>query len=156
MSGKTETASITEFLTTDHERLTKLWQEFLQGVKACNVSQLRTALSEFSAGLRRHIRFEEEALFPPFEERSGMRDAGPTAVMRSEHREFEAILDKLAAVTAGQDCAAIIQALEGRRAHPSALFESHDSKEENILYPMADQILSEEERRRIISRMPAA
>jgi regulator of cell morphogenesis and NO signaling len=40
---------------------------------------------EFKAGLEQHIVWEEEILFPSFEQKFGL-PGGPTEVMRWEHR----------------------------------------------------------------------
>ena len=44
-----------------------------------------TSQAQLERALERHIRLEEEIVFPLFEARSGIVD-GPTAVMRDEHR----------------------------------------------------------------------
>ena len=116
-------------------------------MKACDLGRLRSRLAEYLVGLRHHIRVEEEIFFPAFEARSGMHGAGPTAVMRHEHREIEAILERLAALTKLQDCRTIAEAVQGQALDPSALLRSHDTKEENVLYPMSDHILNQDERR---------
>jgi len=150
-----QTWSIADFLGTDHRRLGELWRDFLQQLRAGNLERVRSRLAEYLVGLRYHIRVEEEVLFPTFEARSGMRDAGPTAVMRHEHREIEAVLKKLAALTKAQDCGIIARTIQDQRLDPSALLRSHDAKEENVLYPMSDHMLNQNERRELILRMQA-
>ena len=113
-----EAWSIADFLGADHRRLGELWKDFLQEMKACDLGRLRSRLAEYLVGLRHHIRVEEEIFFPAFEARSGMHGAGPTAVMRHEHREIEAILERLAALTKLQDCRTIAEAVQGQGARP--------------------------------------
>jgi hemerythrin-like domain-containing protein len=156
--GKPRT--IVDFLGSDHQRLTAYWQEFLQAVEACRMAYEtlfvrekghRVAaierLAQFIFGLRRHIRMEEDQLFPLFEERSRMpAGAGPTAAMRAEHQAIEAILRNVEKLLAGGDCANVIQTIEGQPVHPSELLRSHDAKEENVLYPMADRLFTQAEK----------
>ncbi len=151
----TEAWSITDFLGVDHHRLAELWQDCMQGVQACNLGRIQTRLAEFVLGLRHHIQVEEQIFFPVFEERTGMRGTGPTAVMRREHREIGAMLEKLSALTKAQACSTIVETIQGQQVDPSALLTSHDAKEEDVLYPMADKILNQDERRQLILRMQA-
>ncbi|MGC1678447.1 MAG: hemerythrin domain-containing protein [Candidatus Binataceae bacterium] len=156
----TEPRTISAFLGNDHHRLTERWDGFVEAVKVCEQSyeNLFTAekghrmstidgLSQFIFGLRRHIRMEEEYFFPLFEDRSRTPPgSGPTAVMRAEHQEIEAVLRELDKLFDGGDCANIIQAIEVRPVHPSELFHNHDAKEEAMLYPMADRLFTQKEK----------
>jgi hemerythrin-like domain-containing protein len=155
-----EPRTIAHFLGSDHQRLNAYWQEFLQAVGSCEKAYEllfvreeghRFAavhrLSQFTFGLRRHIRMEEDLLFPAFDDRSRMpAGSGPTAVMRAEHREIEELLRNLEKLLTGGDCATVIQTIEGRPVHPSTLLSSHDAKEEKVLYPMADRLFTQAEK----------
>ena len=155
-----EPRTISGFLGTDHHRLTGCWDEFVEAVKTCELlhETLFTTekghrvavvdrLSQFIFGLRRHIRMEEDHFFPLFEDRSRMpAGSGPTAVMRAEHQEIEATLRAVEKVLDAGSCATVIQTIEGQPVHPSSLFRSHDAKEENALYPMADRLFTQEEK----------
>src|SRR5262245_9518428 len=79
--------SITRYLSWDHDRLDGLLGEVTRHVEDGHFVQASSIFSTFDQGLRRHIRLEEELLFPLFECRTGMRN-GPTAVMRNEHRQI--------------------------------------------------------------------
>jgi hemerythrin-like domain-containing protein len=87
--------------------------------------------------LRRHIYLEEELLFPPLAE-AGL--LAPVFVMLREHAQIWATLDALQREldgNAGTGPAA--QAL----AHQLAIqLQHHNLKEEKILYPQADQVLT--------------
>jgi hemerythrin-like domain-containing protein/uncharacterized protein (DUF2249 family) len=167
---KAEPRTISGFLGADHHRLTGYWEEFLDAVKFCGQSYetLFTTeeghrasavdrLSHFIVGLRRHIRMEEDRLFPLFEDRSRIpAGSGPTAVMRAEHQQIEGILSTLEKLLAGGDCAAVIQAIEGQPVHPSVLLHSHDAKEESVLYPMADRLFTQAEKDDLCLKMQSA
>jgi hemerythrin-like domain-containing protein/uncharacterized protein (DUF2249 family) len=147
--------TVTDFLAADHGRLHEVWDDFRQGVSVCDLARIRSRSAEFALGLRRHIRMEEEILFPAIDERTGMQKTGPTAVMRMEHREIERLLDRLSAIAEAENCATVKQAAEAILANATALFESHDFKERKILYPMADRVLETEEVSQLVLKMQA-
>jgi hemerythrin superfamily protein len=124
----------------DHERLDGLFASFQQQ-KRQDFARAKEAFAEFKLGLQRHILWEEELLFPKWEENSGMAEGGPTQVMRTEHRLIadclEAIHQKLQAQNADSD-------KDDQRL--LELLKAHNMKEERILYPSMDQVISDEER----------
>jgi len=162
-----EPRTISGFLGADHTRLTGYWNEFLEAVKACAMSYetlftteedhriaVVDRLSQFIFGLRRHIRMEEDHFFPLFENRSQIpAGSGPTAVMRAEHQEIEATLRTLEKLRGAGGCATVIQTIEGQPVHPSSLLHSHDEKEENVLYPMADRLFTQQEKDELCLKM---
>lgn len=145
--------SITGFLCADHRRITKLWDETIAAFEREDFNSVHVRAAEFIAALRRHIAMEEQILFPAIEDKTGMRQTGPTNAMRLEHREIERVLDGLAPLLTVQERWTAIQAIEGEIADPSALFRSHDGKEEAVLYPMADRLLGAEAARKLIGQM---
>lgn len=93
-------------------------------------------LTQAIAALRRHIFLEEEFLFPPLRE-AGM--VAPVFVMLREHGEIWDTLDALEAqlptgavtATASEECRQLL-----------AQLDRHNAKEEPIIYPQADEVLS--------------
>ncbi len=93
-------------------------------------------LTQAIGALRRHIFLEEEFLFPP------LRDAGlvaPIFVMLREHGEIWDALDALDAQLAINPGAAAMS--EICRTLLEQL-ERHNAKEEPIVYPQADDVLT--------------
>jgi regulator of cell morphogenesis and NO signaling len=141
--------TIAELMGDDHDELDALFTAF-QGIQVKDPQRARRLFSRFKQGLERHIGWEEEILFPIFEERTEMLDRGPTAVMRMEHRQIK-------------DCLAEIQdrLVNGSATPPEAeerlvaLLRLHNNKEEAVLYPWIDEALSAEERRELVRRMEA-
>jgi DUF438 domain-containing protein len=86
--------------------------------------------------LEAHFVSEEELLFPAFEEATGM-SAGPTEVMRSEHAQMRELLEQMADALAVKDD----EAFGGSAETLLILMQQHNVKEENILYPMCDNVL---------------
>lgn len=142
-----EQKTIRQFYEQDHDRLDELFKTF-QRLKRSDFAKAKDAFKEFKVGLQRHIVWEEDLLFPLWEEKSGMSDSGPTFVMRAEHRQIgqqlEAIHDKV--VEQNPDSDQEEQAL-------AAILGSHNMKEERVLYPALDQVTSVEERQRVFRNM---
>lgn len=142
-----DTSTISGFFQNDHDRLDALFQSF-QTLKRQNVSKAKETFTQFKSGLERHIQWEEELLFPLWEEKTGMVDGGPTFVMRHEHRRIE---EQLRAIDQNlvQDNA--------DDAEPEqtllALLAAHNLKEERVLYPAIDQATTPEERSDILKQI---
>ena len=140
------TQQITDYYEQDHDRLDGYFKEF-QRLKRTNFAEARLFFRKFKIGLERHIGWEEELLFPPFEEKTGMRQ-GPTTVMRMEHQQIKSLIEqareKLRAGNPETDAEelALLQVLG-----------AHNQKEEQILYSAIDQVLSEPERQEVFAAM---
>jgi regulator of cell morphogenesis and NO signaling len=88
--------------------------------------------------LRRHIYLEEEFLFPELR-RSGLE--APVMVMVREHGEIWSVLDTIEdAAAAAMDTTLAREACD----RLSDLLAEHNLKEERILYPAADRLISPE------------
>ena len=139
--------TISAFFEQDHDRLDELFKTFQQ-LKRADFAKAKDAFKEFKVGLQRHILWEEDLLFPLWEEKTGVSEGGPTFVMRNEHRQIgqqlEAIHDKVAEQNpeSGQEEQALLN-----------LLGSHNLKEERVLYPSIDQVTSSEERETIFLNM---
>ena len=104
---------------------------------------------DFADGLRRHIGWEEEHLFPLFEERTGVGQGGPTEVMRREHRRIEGLLEAMR-----QDLKAGSPPIPDENEDVLLdMLAQHNVKEEQVLYPSIDNLLSEDEVANLFSRL---
>jgi len=86
--------------------------------------------------MERHFQKEEDTLFPAFEQATG-NAMGPTRVMRLEHRQMRDALAEMSNALAGGD----LEDYLGQAETLLILMQQHNIKEEQILYPMCDQIL---------------
>ncbi len=138
---------VQSFFADDHERLDQLLATYGR-LKRVDFDRAKEAFRQFKVGLQQHILREEGVLFPLFEEKTGMRDHGPTVVMRAEHRQIarrlEAIDGKVRRrdVESDQEEEALVEILS-----------AHNFKEENILYPAIDRLLKDEEKAAAFRRM---
>jgi hemerythrin-like domain-containing protein len=90
-----------------------------------------------------HHSKEEEKLFPMLESRGMPSEGGPTAVMRMEHEQGRNLVKQM---TASLDGAArgettAMQTFGDAGREFIALLRSHTDKEDNVLFPMSQQIL---------------
>jgi uncharacterized protein (DUF2249 family) len=147
-AGRGTLRSLNEAMHWDHARLTLLEQA---AAAAWDGGDRRTGARlhlRFVFGLLRHMRFEEEALFPEFERISGIDPHhGPTGMMRIEHRAIESLLEDVkAAALRG------VRFAETLRTGLRALLHQHDGKEEKVVYTVLDRALSAREADAIVFR----
>ena len=131
--------TIRSFMTDDHRRCDDLFAEAEQAVGKKDFGLARAAFGHFQSAMLAHFDSEEKTLFPTFEARTGM-SMGPTQVMRMEHVQIRALMDDAVdALKAGnsEDYLGLADTLV-------IMMQQHNMKEENVLYPMCDQHLSDE------------
>lgn len=145
--------SAAAYLGWDHDRLDALLSAHAGALASGRMAEAVLRFSEFSTGLRHHIRMEEEVLFPAFERSVGEAGCGPTAVMRLEHRLIESLLERMEAGLS--DPAGPTAAIETLRQELLLVLADHNAKEERIVYPLTDLHHPGAERRDLIRRMQA-
>jgi iron-sulfur cluster repair protein YtfE (RIC family) len=146
--------TVASVMGADQHRLHELWREFEFAVGLCQIDTVHRRLGELSLGLRRYIDIEEAVLFPLLEAQMEMDGGGPTAAMRSEHREIERVVDQLDKLRLTRNCVTILQTFD-QPVEPMALFQSHYCKEEAVLYPFIDKVFSHAEQRELLSLIQA-
>ncbi|MCC7287577.1 MAG: hemerythrin domain-containing protein [Burkholderiaceae bacterium] len=132
--------SITDTMQHDHVLIDGYAERAAAAAETSAWPELEREGGEFLRRLRRHIEMEEGVLFPAFEERTGMVQAGPSAQMRMEHTQMQPILEQMQAAISAHDGA-------GYRRASQALFEillPHNQKEEQMMYPMLDQAVGDQ------------
>jgi len=140
--------TILEFMSVDHDRLDNKIRMY-STEKLVNVERAESIFLFFKSELERHIIWEEDILFPVFERKTGIKDAGPTLIMRMEHiqikNHLQEIKRKLHAKKIQDPCEEEVALFK--------VLESHNQKEENILYPGIDNLTSEQEKEQMIKQM---
>ena len=142
-----EQQTITTFYEKDHDRLDELFNTF-QTAKRSDSTKAKEAFNEFKVGLQRHMVWEEELLFPMWEEKTGMVEDGPTPMMRHEHSQIRQLLDSIDRKVESQNL--------NTDQDEQALFNllsSHNRKEERALYPAIDNVISADDRTAVFSHM---
>jgi regulator of cell morphogenesis and NO signaling len=107
------------------------------------VERMRKSVLFINTDIRTHNEREEEYLFPEMERL--LPAAGPTSVMRSEHRALWDALTSLERELTPLQPDAEPESIRSICSYAFAivrLLTDHISKEDNILFPMAERILS--------------
>jgi uncharacterized protein (DUF2249 family) len=142
---------ISEALGWDHSRLARLEVGAFVARAAGDTETAAAWYEAFALGLRRHIAVEERFLFPLFEERAGLfSSTGATDVMRREHSEALRLLGEILR-TIGNP----VKLPDERRAEFHEVFEEHHRKEEEMLYPALDHVLTPEENDALVATIQA-
>ena len=130
-------STILDFLGSDHRACDDLFASAEAAAAQKNWDSARTLFDRFQAAMAHHLSMEETVLFPAFEARTS-NSMGPTQVMRMEHEQMRGLMRDMAnAVAAGNQNAYL-----GLSETLNMLMQQHNLKEENMLYPMSDQVLS--------------
>jgi iron-sulfur cluster repair protein YtfE (RIC family) len=136
-------------LEWDHQRLDALLADARAGIARGESRGI--TFRAFRLGLERHCRIEEELLFPAFERDGGSRAAGATSVLRFEHELLRARVAEMDEALASGDLARF----HGAGAKLDAILAAHNVKEERVLYPGVDRVLSDDERRALVAALRA-
>lgn len=129
-------STILEFLGGDHRACDDLFASAEEAVAHKNWGGAHHVFDRFQAAMAHHLKMEEEVLFPAFEARTGSH-IGPTQVMRMEHEQMRGLMQEMAHAVAKTDYEGYL----GLSETLNMLMQQHNLKEENMLYPMTDQVL---------------
>lgn len=149
----------TEILMKDHERTERVFaaaeKAFAEAAPPTPglVANLREYLVTYVD--RCHNQKEERALFPRLAQRGIPMDGGPVAVMLAEHAKARELVDRIDAAAKryvdGEPPA--LAALKEAFAEYAALNKQHYWKENDILYPLANRVLSPEDAAAIVEEI---
>ncbi len=142
-------SSFSEYMGSDHDTCDALYAEAEKVVASGDWAAAGEANDHFLNAMERHFNMEEEVLFAAFEEAQGST-MGPTQVMRHEHTQMRQLFQEMRDAVAAQDADGYLGAGETLLI----LMQQHNAKEEQILYPMTDQVLAAQ-RADLFKRMEA-
>ena len=131
--------NIKEFMAHDHKDCDLLYVKAETAVSVEDWTTANQAFNEFIQAMERHLGIEEKELFPAFEEATGMT-MGPTEMMRMEHDQMRVLFVEMRDALERQhsdDYLGIADTL-------LILMQQHNMKEEQILYNMMNQHLSDD------------
>jgi uncharacterized protein (DUF2249 family)/hemerythrin-like domain-containing protein len=138
---------VSECLSAEHDRLSAAALGAFGAARDEAGAAALAAITDFRRALERHLRLEETVVLPVFEMRTGLPQGGPSSLVRAEHAQLLALLDGVAdRLRRGEAAVDEVEAFE-------ALMEDHHRKEEGILYPWLDRLLSEWEADRLVARL---
>lgn len=131
-------SSLAEYLSADHKHCDETFSLAEESALDADWQQAAIAFQTFREDMERHFRREEEILFPALLAAGG--PGGPVQVMRMEHAQMNQMLDQMAAAVHGNNS----REYGGLSETLLIVMQQHNLKEEQILYPIADRILSAE------------
>lgn len=154
----------TSNLSNDHKNILsmlevmKLISESIHSGKNVNTMHLESIVDFLKnfADVNHHGK-EEKLLFPLLESRGIPRKGGPIGVMMNEHIQgrsyIAAISEDIISYSAGNYFAA--EAIASNMNNYIHLLGNHVQKEDNILFPMADRVISESDDSELYARFEA-
>ena len=152
MQTTTQTTRATDILKAEHQVILGILDclekvaEDVARAAALDVRSAKEALDFLATFADRcHHAKEETCLFPALHASGMPRDVGPVAVMLAEHdegRELIAAMRECVEASVRGDCDAH-RLFQGAARAYVALLREHIAKENNVLFPMADAMLSE-------------
>ncbi|MDN3638639.1 hemerythrin domain-containing protein [Simiduia curdlanivorans] len=134
--------AVTDFFVRDHDRLDCLLEA---AYYADDVDHSRALFAAFRFGLERHMAWEEQLLFPLFEQKTGWVDVGPTVGMVAEHQQIRLLL----ALMAQYDFP--VHAPEAKKLQ--SILACHNNREERIVYPGIDDDCTEVEIKTLLAEL---
>ena len=140
--------TVSAFMGEDHDELDGIFESFT-GRLEDDLEKAAALFQDFRVRLQKHIVWEEDILFPIFEEKTGMREGGPTAVMRMEHQQIKQYLAQIQQKLDAKQR----EGIDELKAGLVETLVAHNQKEENILYPAIDDVLNDQEREQVFTRM---
>ena len=128
--------SVAEFLAAEHRQCDDCFATAEEAAHLADLVGCRARFQQFQVAMERHFQKEEDTLFPAFEQATG-NTMGPTRVMRLEHQQIcDTLAEMSSALTSGD-----LEEYLGQAETLLILTQQHNIKEEQILYPMCDEIL---------------
>lgn len=140
--------TLSAYLSSDHERQAFLLDEAARAVGEGRFAEAQSAFSRFEAALDHHLRLEEEVVFPVFEVRSGIT-TGPTIALRCEHRDIRNTVRSMEAALSAEDARTFRESVR----FLDSIVTTHEAKEEHVLYPAIDRLLTSAERALLLERL---
>jgi len=129
---------ISQYMQQNHRECDELFVRAEASASDGNWAGAASHFDNFNTLLERHLNMEEQVLFPAFETETG-HTQGPTAVMRMEHEQIRGLITELKTSLESKDS----QRFLGLTESLMMLIQQHNMKEEQMLYPMTDQALSD-------------
>lgn len=120
-------------LTAQHRHCNALLAAAQASLQSGNWEEFSRRLAALRQAVLDHFWFEEEELFPAFEQATGL--TAPTEALRRQHAEIRALLEALGAASPKHDP-------EGFRTEFGMLaadFGRHTSEEEQVMYPALER-----------------
>ena len=128
--------TIQQAFSADHRACDETLASVEKGLMAKARVESDKAFARFRSQLEGHFNAEEQTLFPALEA-AFAGGSGPVAVMRSEHSQVRELCDEVQGLINHAQFDRAAEAVDTL----FSLLQSHNIKEEQVLYPMCDRFL---------------
>ncbi len=130
--------TILEMMVAHHRQCDDAFAK-LENLVAGNDWSNSGAFDQFFSIMTKHFKAEEDVLFAAIEKKMG-GPIGPTQVMRQEHQQMSVLMNRMKDAFAAKDQKKFLSASETWMV----IAQQHNMKEEEILYPMMDEVLRDD------------
>lgn len=151
---------ICRFLFEDHRKIDALFARLrrdlseLHGSPEANADTLAESFRVVDERLERHIRWEEQLLFPAAEAKAPELARGASRVMRLEHTQIRSYMNDIRIGFATPPLAAEgLERIRDMLQTAESLLNAHNEKEETVYYPLCDRLLTSEEAARVLDQV---
>jgi hemerythrin HHE cation binding domain-containing protein len=140
-----------------HRELDNQFLEHQRALMRLNIDRAASILSDYEREILAHMRDEEEFMIPLYRERVNAPVGGAAEIFLGEHEKirqflvlFKAEISKLASMDDVERGALFL--IDSQHLFKRLLVH-HDTRERKMLYPLLDQVTSEEERCAMFARL---
>ena len=133
-----------------HARLDELFLDHQRALLRLDLSTALSALEVYETELLAHMQDEEELMIPLYRERAEAPVGGTAEIFLGEHDKLRQFLvlfkEELAKMETSEDLERGVLFLLDSQHIFKRLLVHHDNREKKMLYPLLDQITTEQER----------
>ena len=141
--------SFSDFLVV-HRQLDELFLEHQRALLRLDLLAAGAALEAYTIELFAHMRDEEDVIIPLYRERAEAPVGGAAEIFIGEHDKMRQYLvlfgEELVKLAAADDLERGVLFLLDSQHLFKRLLVHHDTRERKILYPLLDQVTTEDER----------
>jgi regulator of cell morphogenesis and NO signaling len=140
-----------------HRHLDELFLEHQRGLIRLDLDRAEAALNDYATALLAHIRDEETLMIPLYAERVTPPVGGTAEIFLGEHEKLRRFLElfkeEIEKIRAVDDVERGVLFLIDSQHLFKRLLVHHDNRETKMLYPLLDEVTSEDERRAVFARI---
>lgn len=143
-----------------HRQLDELFFEHQRALLRLDLNRASTLLAAYEAELLAHMRDEEQLMIPLYRERAQAPVGGAAEIFLGEHDKLRQYLvlfrEELAKLATADDLERGVLFLLDSQHLFKRLLVHHDSRETKMLYPLLDQVTTEQERESLFATLEAS
>jgi len=140
-----------------HKRLDELFLDHQRSLLRLDLMGASTALEAYTIELFAHMRDEEDVLIPLYRERAEAPVGGAAEIFLGEHDKMRQYLvlfkDALSKLDSAEDLEREVLWLLDSQHIFKRLLVHHDTREKKMLYPLLDQVTTEQERENLFASL---